>query len=81
MLPSCKEVAEHISENIDKPLSGMKWLKMKLHLAMCQYCRRYGQQIELSSQTVKSMAEEKQPSEELHECVKSKFNEIHGQDK
>ena len=81
MLPSCKQVAEHLSENIDKPLTGMKWFKMKLHLILCEVCRRYGEQLEISCHTVKRMAEENKPSEELTENVNKKFKEIHCENK
>ena len=65
MLPSCKQVAEQLSENIDQPLTGMSWLKLKLHLLMCAYCRRYGNQIEISAKTINLLGSEQKPSEAL----------------
>ena len=67
MLPTCKQVAEQLSENIDQPVRGFKWLKLKLHLIMCKYCRLYGVQIELSSKTIKSLEEKTFPSEAVKE--------------
>ena len=55
MLPSCKEVAQLASENIDTPIKGNRWLKMKLHLMMCTYCRRYNKQMHLTQETICKM--------------------------
>ncbi len=53
MLPTCREAAQQLSDNIDRPATGLSWLKLKLHLLMCVYCRRYATQIELSAGTVR----------------------------
>lgn len=52
MLPSCRQVSELLSENLDKPLTGIRWLKVKLHLLMCGACRRYAKQLNLSVKTI-----------------------------
>ncbi len=61
MLPKCREVAEQLSENIDQPVTGFKRFKLKLHLLLCAYCRRYGKQIELSSDTLNSIDKNNKP--------------------
>ena len=77
MLPNCKQVAEQVSENIDQPLSGTRWLKFKIHLLMCAYCRRYNQQLGIAAKTVGSLDGSEQPSEELRESVTSTYKDIH----
>jgi hypothetical protein len=77
MLLDCKQVAEQVSENIDQPLSGMRWLKFKWHLLLCTYCRRYDKQLAISSNMVGSLGEELQPSKELRENVTQSYQEIH----
>ncbi len=77
MLPNCKQVAEQVSENIDQPLTGMRWLKFKWHLLLCAYCRRYNKQLVISSKTVESMGDELQPSQVLRENVTRSYQEIH----
>lgn len=77
MLLNCKQVAEQVSEHIDQPLTGMRWLKFKLHLFLCAYCRRYDQQLGIAARTVGSLDESDQPSEELRENVTRTYKDIH----
>ena len=78
MLPSCKQIAEQASENIDTPLSGIRWFKMKLHMLMCVFCRRYNEQMILSSKTIRTMGEETVENEQVRERVAECYHEIHG---
>jgi len=77
MLPNCKQVAEQVSEHIDQPLTGIRWLKFKLHLIMCAYCRLYDKQLGIATKTVSSIEECDQPSEELTENVTRTYKDIH----
>ncbi len=77
MLPNCKQVAEQVSENIDQPLTGVRWLKFKMHLLLCAYCRRYNQQLGIAVKTVGSPEVGDQPSEELRENVTRSYKEFH----
>ncbi|MCW8879031.1 MAG: zf-HC2 domain-containing protein [Kangiellaceae bacterium] len=77
MLPTCKQVAEQLSEEIDQPLTGFKKFKLKLHLLMCVYCRRYGEQLNISSKTIDLLAAKNKPNEELREKLLSHFRECH----
>ncbi|MDQ7048892.1 MAG: hypothetical protein Q9M92_04845 [Enterobacterales bacterium] len=81
MLPSCKQIAEQASENIDQPLSGMRWFKAKLHLIMCGYCRRYTKQMELSSQVVNQLSENGDVDQAMQQQVEQCFHQLHGKDK
>jgi len=80
MLPSCKQVAEQVSENIDEPLTGMRWLKVKMHLLMCAYCRRYNQQIKLSSQVVAELSQSQEVDQALQQNVEQCYRHLHGID-
>ena len=75
MLPTCREVAEQLSEEIDQPITGFKKFKLKLHLLMCVHCRRYKEQLELSSKTVDLLAAKNQPNAELRETLLAHFRE------
>ena len=79
MLPTCRQVAEQLSENIDKPLTGMRWLKLKLHLLMCAYFRRYGKQIDLSAKTVKLTEKPIEPNEALKQRLLQHYRDCHGE--
>ena len=43
--PSCKEAIRLQSEALDRPLSRMQRGGLRIHLAMCRWCSRYGEQI------------------------------------
>ncbi len=77
MSPTCKQVAEQLSENIDEPLAGMKWIKLKLHLMACRYCRLYGKQIEITNNTIKCVDPDIKPTEETRKNVENSFRELH----
>ena len=67
MLPSCREVSQLASENLDTPVKGSRGLKMKLHLMMCKYCRLYQKQMDLTQKTICEMENQTHT-----ECVDSK---------
>ncbi|NJO35460.1 MAG: zf-HC2 domain-containing protein [Rhodospirillales bacterium] len=43
---TCKEVTERASLYVDRELGLWARLQFRLHLIMCQHCRRYMEQIE-----------------------------------
>ncbi len=77
MLPNCKEIAELASENIDTPIKGSLWLKMKLHLMMCTVCRRYKKQMEITHETICELkhAESEEVKERIHKNVEANYKE------
>ncbi len=77
MLPNCKQVAEQASENLDTPLTGMAWLKLKIHLLMCKHCGRYVDQLALSSETVAALDNDVEPNESVKATVEEQYRELH----
>lgn len=82
MLPSCKEVAQLASDNLDTPLKGNRWLKMKLHLLMCTYCRRYNKQMGITQKTVCDLESHNRENsadskDKIFEKVEADYNSIH----
>lgn len=76
MLPSCKQVTEMLSENLDQPISGYRRFKLKLHLMMCRYCRRYGDQLSLASRTFELLIDKQsKPSDDAREALKQQLLE------
>ncbi|MGX5175459.1 anti-sigma factor family protein [Aliikangiella sp. IMCC44653] len=65
MMPTCKQVAEQLSHNIDTPITGLKRMKLKLHLIMCRLCRRYQKQINISAQSIRLVNQHKVPDSHL----------------
>lgn len=45
--PSCKEIHRLTSEGMDRPLSTIEKFRMRLHLMVCDACRRFGKQMAL----------------------------------
>lgn len=43
--PTCKEVTRLQSEAMDRRLSLFERLGLRLHLSLCKWCRRYGEQL------------------------------------
>lgn len=44
--PSCRQAARLQSAALDGRLSPSQKLGLRIHLCLCQWCRRYGSQIE-----------------------------------
>ena len=74
---SCKQVAEKLSENLDQPLTGTNWLKVKFHLFMCRVCRLYGKQIEITNNAVTLVEADCKVSAEVRENVENSYRELH----
>lgn len=45
----CKQVIDLVSQNQDNPIPWLQHWQMKLHLMLCERCRRYLQQLEFIS--------------------------------
>jgi hypothetical protein len=43
--PSCREASRLQSEALDRPLSLRQRIGLRIHVALCRWCRRYGRQI------------------------------------
>lgn len=52
----CDQVAAQASEYLDRQLSPMQRLEFRLHLFMCQNCRRFLKQLDLLNQSLSQRA-------------------------
>jgi len=43
--PNCKEATRLQSDALDRPLSRFQRIGLRIHLALCVWCSRYGKQI------------------------------------
>jgi hypothetical protein len=43
--PSCKEASRLQSQALDRKLSLVQRMGLRMHLLLCKWCRRYGKQI------------------------------------
>jgi len=46
MIPDCKETSQLLSQAQDRPLGFIERLRMRLHLAICDRCRRVSTQFD-----------------------------------
>lgn len=44
--PSCREASRLQSEQMDRPLSRLQRIGLRIHLLLCRWCRRYGSQLQ-----------------------------------
>jgi len=51
--PNCREATRLQSEAMDRPLSLLHRIGLRIHLFLCQWCRRYGKQLRLLRQAVR----------------------------
>ena len=56
--PSCREAARLQSESLDRRLAFSQRLGLRIHLALCKWCRRYGKQITFLRNTAHDHPEE-----------------------
>ena len=46
MIPNCKETSQLLSQAQDRPLGFIERLRMRLHLVICDRCRRVSKQFD-----------------------------------
>ena len=56
--PSCREASRLQSEAMDHSLSAGQRFGLRVHLLLCQWCRRYGKQIRFLRQTAGEHSDE-----------------------
>lgn len=44
-MPNCQEAIRLQSDALDRPLSPMQRIGLRIHLVMCRWCSRYAKQI------------------------------------
>ncbi|WP_210271780.1 zf-HC2 domain-containing protein [Peteryoungia desertarenae] len=56
MMLKCEEVSRLASESLDRKLGRGEWLKMRLHLMICDGCNRFTRQMSMLRQVSKAYA-------------------------
>ena len=44
---TCKQASQFVSISLDRPLSWSERLQLKVHLLLCNACRRFNQQLQI----------------------------------
>ncbi len=60
--PSCKEAARLQSAALDRPLTLSERFGLRFHLFFCNWCRRYGKQIEFLRFAARQYEPDDQPA-------------------
>ena len=69
MRSKCTDTSKLISENMDRPVSSLKWLKIGFHLSLCEYCREYKTQLKTLRQLTQGL-EKAAPKMETQSSMK-----------
>lgn len=56
-LPVCRELTPWMSERLDKPLPLAREIKLRLHIMICDFCKRYQEQLYALREAVRTMDE------------------------
>ena len=54
---TCKQASQLLSQSLDRNLSWQERLTLRLHLFICKYCKRFGQQLLALRVALKRMGE------------------------
>ena len=72
---SCIQASQIISQSLDRPLTLRERFTLKLHLAICKYCKRFSQQVQTLHVAIKTMVSsiESNNSIEMPSAVKKRI--------
>jgi hypothetical protein len=62
--PTCKEVHRLTSEGLDRELTLVERLRMRLHLAVCEACSNFTGQMELIRRAMRQMGATGEPDKD-----------------
>lgn len=55
MMLSCKEVSRLVSQGLDRKLGPWAWLRLRLHLAICDACSAFSRQMDFLRRAVQRL--------------------------
>lgn len=71
---SCRDVTENASDYLERELGWWPRLQFRMHLMVCQLCRRYVEQLKATIRLVRDLRIEL-PSTEMEELLLQKLRE------
>ncbi|PCI26916.1 MAG: hypothetical protein COB67_09635 [SAR324 cluster bacterium] len=69
---NCEEISELLSASLDRRLSLAEKLSLRLHWAMCKFCREYKRQMLMIHQALSHWKKTAPQSEDLQLSLKAK---------
>ena len=80
--PNCREAIRLQSDALDRPLTRLQRIGLRIHLALCVWCSRYGKQIAFLHQSAHDHPDklvapvERNLSSEARERIKRKLHSV-----
>jgi predicted anti-sigma-YlaC factor YlaD len=62
LFPDCREVTELTSRRQDEPLALLDRLRLQAHLALCEACRRFSQQLDFLRRAARELVKRPRPT-------------------
>lgn len=70
---SCKDITEKASAYLDKEMPLGARMSMRMHLFMCNHCRRYMDQLQITINTLKFIKKDEPVSKESNDILTDLF--------
>lgn len=74
MKSKCTDTTRFISEDMDRPRTVSRWLRIGFHLALCEYCQEYKIQLETLRKLTRGL-ENEAPGMEIQDKMKPESKE------
>ena len=58
---TCKEASRLLSQGQDRPLGSGEWLRLRLHLLICDACANFSRQVDTLRRAVRALRERSGP--------------------
>jgi hypothetical protein len=65
MMLTCKQASQLLSQSLDKPLTRGERFRLRFHLLLCRFCKRFGQQIVVLRTSIRQQVKLIEQNEEI----------------
>jgi hypothetical protein len=73
--PNCKEAIRLQSEALDHPLPRIQRIGLRMHLALCAWCSRYGKQIKFLRAAAQQCDHDHAPAQTLPPAARERIKQ------
>lgn len=63
---TCKQASQLISQSLDRPLSWYELMRLRLHLILCDACKRFRQQLYLLRHSLHKLTSSTENDSTIH---------------
>lgn len=80
---TCKQASQLLSQSLDRPLTRGERFRLRFHILICRFCKRFGQQIVGLSTAIRQQVKLIEQNEEIKlskdaiERITQAINSIH----